>query len=146
MNKSGLDLKNARSKEYADAMKKIITDEVCPFCHDFVEKAIPAYHPNPIIVENDSWVATRNGWPYANTKEHLIFVIKRHIYTPEEMTEKEMLDFWDIVKQSKQQLEITHSTIFMRSASTGKTGATVRHLHAQMVVSSGEGPIVTAIG
>ncbi|KKQ45405.1 MAG: hypothetical protein US63_C0017G0004 [Candidatus Moranbacteria bacterium GW2011_GWC2_37_8] len=146
MNKSGLNLKNARSKEYFDAMRKIIADGVCPFCHDFVEKEKPAYHPNAVQAENDSWVATRNAWPYNNTKEHLILVVKRHIKTPEEMTEKEMLEFWDIFKQVKQKLGITHSTFFMRSDSTGETGATVQHLHAQMVVSGGEGPIMTAIG
>lgn len=146
MNKSGLDLKNARSKEYADAMKKIIADGVCPFCHDFVEKVTPAYHPNPVVVENDSWIATRNAWPYANTKEHLVFVIRRHIMTPEEMTQEEALGLWDIFKKVKQELGITHSTLLMRSDGTGKTGATVQHLHAQLIVAAGEEPVITRVG
>lgn len=146
MNKSGLDLKNARKEEQINLMKKIISDGVCPFCHDFVDKKEPSYHPNPILVENNSWVVTRNAWPYENTKEHLILVIKRHILTPEEMEKEEILDLWDIIKKIKQKLEITHSTFLMRSDSTGKTGATVKHLHAQLVVSGSEGPIVTAIG
>ena len=146
MNKSGLDLKNARREEQREVMKKIIADGVCPFCHDFVDKIEPTYHPNPIIVETDFWIATRNAWPYKNTKEHLLFIIKRHILNPEEMTSEEILDLWSIIKKVKQKLDIKHSTFLMRSDSTGMTGATVQHLHAQLVVASGEDPIITRIG
>ena len=146
MNKCGLDLSNARKEEQIKVMKKIIVDGVCPFCHDFVDKIKPAYHSNPVLVENDFWVASRNAWPYENTKEHLILVIKRHILTPEEMKEEEILGLWDVVAKVKQKLGIKHSTFLMRSDSTGKTGATVQHLHAQLIVSGGKGPIITAIG
>lgn len=148
MNKSGLDLKNAaRSKDYVNALKKIIADGVCPFCHDFVDKVKPAYHPNPILVENDSWIVTRNAWPYDNTKEHLILVIKRHILNPEEMTKEEILDLWDAIKEVKKMLDISHSTLLMRSSeSTGKTGATVQHLHAQLIMSSDDGIVLTRVG
>ncbi|MDP1883993.1 MAG: hypothetical protein Q8L10_01365 [Candidatus Moranbacteria bacterium] len=146
MNKSGLDLKNARKDEQIAVMKKIISDGVCPFCHDFVDKEKPAYHPNPTLVETGFWIATRNAWPYDHTKEHLILVIKRHILLPEEMTEEEILDLWNIIKKTKQKLKITHSTFLMRSDSTGMTGATVNHLHAQLVVSAGEEPVITRVG
>ena len=146
MNKSGLDLGNARKEEQINLMKKIITDGVCPFCHDFVDKINPAYHPNPILVENDFWIVTRNAWPYEKTKEHLILVVKRHILLPEEMTNEEILGLWDVVRKVKEELEITHSTLLMRSDSTGMTGATVQHLHAQLVVSAGEEPVITRIG
>lgn len=146
MNKSGLDLKNARKEEQVAVMKKIIADGVCPFCHDFIDKEKPAYHSNPILVENDSWIVTRNAWPYEHTKEHLILVVKRHILTPEEMTSEEVLDLWDAIKKTKQELGITHSTLLMRSDSTGMTGATVQHLHAQLVVSAGEEPVITRVG
>ena len=146
MNKSGLDLKNARKEEQIAVMKKIISDGVCPFCHDFVDKKKPAYHSNPIMVENDFWVATRNAWPYEHTKEHLILVIKRHILNQEEMKEEEILGLWSIIKKVKKKLGITHSTLLMRSDNTGKTGATVQHLHAQLVVASGEEPVITRIG
>jgi diadenosine tetraphosphate (Ap4A) HIT family hydrolase len=146
MNKSGLDLGNARKEQQIEVMKKIISDGVCPFCHDFIDKTKPIYHSKPILIETDFWVATRNAWPYDHTKEHLILVIKRHILTPEEMTKDETLDLWNIIKQIKQQLKITHSTLLMRSDSTGMTGATVQHLHAQLVVSAGEEPVITRIG
>ncbi|MFZ2187981.1 MAG: HIT domain-containing protein [Candidatus Moraniibacteriota bacterium] len=146
MNNSGLDLKNARKEEQIAVMKKIIADGVCPFCHDFVEKKKPAYHSNPVLVETDFWVVTRNAWPYGHTKEHLILVIKRHILNPEEMKEEEILDLWNIIREVKQKLGITHSTLLMRSDTTGKTGATVQHLHAQLVVASGDEPVITRIG
>ncbi|MDO8240879.1 MAG: hypothetical protein Q7T51_02800 [Candidatus Moranbacteria bacterium] len=146
MNKSGLDLKNARKEEQIAVMKKIISDGVCPFCHDFVDKEKPAYHSNPVLIETDFWIVTRNAWPYEHTREHLVIVIKRHILTPEEMRDEEILDLWNIIKKVKQELEITHSTFLMRSDSTGKTGATVQHLHAQLVVASGDEPVITRIG
>lgn len=146
MNKSGLDLKNARKDEQIAVMKKIISDGVCPFCHDFVAKEKPAYHPNPVLIETDFWVVTRNAWPYEHTKEHLVIIIKRHILMPEEMEEEEISDLWNIVKKIKQSLGITHSTFLMRSDSTGMTGATVQHLHAQLVVSAGEEAVITRIG
>ncbi len=147
MNKSGLDLNNARKDEQIKVMKQIISDGICPFCHDFVDKEKPTYHPNPVLVETDFWVATRNAWPYQNTREHLILVIKRHILMPEEMTKEEILDLWNIITKVKKKLKITHSTLLMRSDSTNKTGATVQHLHAQLVVASEDSDgIVTKIG
>lgn len=147
MNKSGLDLKNARKEEQINLMKKIIADGVCPFCHDFVEKEKLAYHPNPVLIETDFWVVTRNAWPYDHTKEHLVLVIKRHILNPEEMTKEEILDLWEIVGKIKRMLNITHSTLLMRSSeSTGKTGATVQHLHAQLIMSNDDGVVLTRVG
>lgn len=147
MNKSGLDLSNARKEEQIAIMKKIIADGVCPFCHDFVDKIKPAYHTNPVLVENNSWIATRNAWPYDNAKEHLVLIIKRHILNPEEMTKEETLDLWEIVGEVKKMLNITHSTLLMRSSeSTGKTGATVQHLHAQLIMSNDDGIVLTRVG
>ena len=146
MNKSGLDLNNARKDEQISVMKKIIADGVCPFCHDFVDKEKLMYHANPILVETDFWIATRNAWPYEHTKEHLILVIKRHILVPEEMSQDEVLDLWNIIQKIKKELGITHSTFLMRSDSTGKTGATVQHLHAQLIVAGGDAPVITRVG
>jgi len=147
MNKSGLDLNNARRKGQIKVMKKIIADGTCPFCHDFVDKVDPSYHPNPILIETDFWVVTRNAWPYESTREHLILVVKRHILMPEEMTKQESLDLWNILEMVKKKLKITHSTLLMRSDSTNKTGATVQHLHAQLIVASEDSNgIVTKIG
>lgn len=147
MNKSGVDINNARREDQIDVMKKILADGVCPFCHDFIRKERPSYHPNPILLETDNWIVTRNAWPYENTREHLVIVIKRHILMPEEMTKEETLDLWDIIARIKKKLGITHSTLLMRSDSTNKTGATVQHLHAQLVVAdSKSNGIVTKIG
>lgn len=147
MNKSGLDLSNARKEEQIATMKKIIEDGVCPFCHDFVDKIKPAYHTNPVLIENNSWIVTRNAWPYDNTKEHLVLIIKRHILNPEEMSKEEVLDLWEIVGEVKKMLNITHSTLLMRSSeSTGKTGATVQHLHAQLIMSNDDGIVLTRVG
>jgi diadenosine tetraphosphate (Ap4A) HIT family hydrolase len=145
-NKSGLDLRNARRKDQIETMKKIIADGGCPFCHDFIYKKKPFYHPNPILAETDYWITTRNAWPYENTKEHLILVIKRHILLFEEMKDEEILDLWKIVEKIKKKLGITHSTFLMRSDSTGMTGATVQHLHAQLIVAGNNKPIITRIG
>ena len=147
MNKSGLNLKNARREDQVKVMKQIIADGICPFCHDFVDKKKPAYHSNPVLIETDFWIVTRNAWPYKNTKEHLILVIKRHILMPEEMTKEETLDLWNILAKIKKKLNITHSTLLMRSDSTNKTGATVQHLHAQLIVADENSDgIVTKIG
>ena len=147
MSKSGLDLKNARKKEQIKVMKQIITDGICPFCHDFVDRQKPAYHSKPVLAETNFWIATRNAWPYKNTREHLIFVIKRHILMPEEMTKKEIIDLWNIIEKVKKMLKITHSTLLMRSDSTNKTGATVQHLHAQLIVADEKSDgIITKIG
>jgi diadenosine tetraphosphate (Ap4A) HIT family hydrolase len=147
MNKSGLDLSNARKEQQIATMKKIIADGVCPFCHDFVDKIKPAYHINPALIENNSWIATRNAWPYDNTKEHLVLIIKRHILNPEEMSKEETLDLWEIMGEVKKKLNITHSTLLMRSSeSTGKTGATVQHLHAQLIMSNEDGIVLTRVG
>ncbi len=146
MNRSGLNLKNARQKKQIEVMKKIIEDGVCPFCHDFVDRVTPFYHSKPILLENDCWVATENAWPYKNTDYHFLFVIKRHILTIEEMTDEERRLFWDILSKVKNKFDITHSTLLMRSDSTNQTGATVQHLHAQLIVAKKGEKVITRIG
>lgn len=145
-NKSGLNLENARNEKQKDVMKKIIEDKECPFCHDFVEKKVPAYHTKKIEIENKSWILTKNAWPYVGTKFHFLIVSKKHIVLPEEMDKEETLELWQIVKEAKERFKIKKSTFLMRSGTTKHTGATVEHLHAHLIVGGKGKVVVTRVG
>ncbi len=145
-NSSGLNLENAREDEQVSVMRDIIADGVCPFCHDFVDFLEPMYHAKPILHKNSSWIVTENAWPYENTAQHLLFVLRRHITHDSALTQKEIQDLWTLKKRIEKDRTITHGTFLMRSSGAGNTGATVHHLHAQLIVSGDENGVVTKVG
>jgi ATP adenylyltransferase len=124
-----LNLNNARKKEQIDVMKQIIKDGVCPFCRENLEK----YHTKPIIFETKNWVVTENAWPYNLTKKHYLVINQNHIEHSSEITD----DGWFEIKQILEKLEekegLKYGTLLMRFGDTNRTGATVNHLHFQII-------------
>ena len=69
-----LDLDNARENEQVLVMKKIINDDICPFCVENYSK----YNSKDFLKEGKYWYVVKNRWPYKNTKVHLLLIYKKH--------------------------------------------------------------------
>lgn len=133
--KAGFDHNNARTIEQKELMKKIEDDGVCSFCREHFE----AYHPNPILKENNSWLLTTNMSPYVGTTHHFFFVYtKEHKIKPSDMTREESADLFELISWVTTEHNIPGGSFFMRFGEAGWNGSSVEHLHAHLIVGEKE--------
>lgn len=129
-----LNLAHARNAQQKDLMQQIKKDGVCPFCREHLEK----YHPMPIIEERTWWVATANMSPYEGTRLHLLFIYKNHATMIDEIDGIEFneakIELFDMISWAVSEYNIDAGAFFIRFGDTDKTGGTVEHLHAQLIV------------
>jgi diadenosine tetraphosphate (Ap4A) HIT family hydrolase len=135
-NKSILNLNNSRKKEQIEVMKKIISDGVCPFCEENIEK----YHTKPILFKTDRWIVTENAWPYDGAKKHWLLIYKFHIEHTKEIDGMGWKDIGEILKRLEKEEDLDYGTFLMRFGDTAKTGATVLHVHLQLIQSDPDSP------
>jgi diadenosine tetraphosphate (Ap4A) HIT family hydrolase len=131
---------------YANVIEQIKKDGVCPFCPESVAK----YHKNPILKEGKFWVLTHNMYPYEGTKFHELLIHKTHITSFSEISKEAWDELNDFIKDFTGENKIPGATFFMRFGDTRYTGASVSHLHANLVSPDGENkerkPIIARIG
>lgn len=138
-----INIHNARVEEQRMVMEQIQKDGVCPFCREHFE----TYHSKPILFETSHWLVTENAWPYENTQKHFLFVSQKHVTTPTALEKDAWEDLNKCVEQLEKEHEVTHGTLLMRFGGSETTGATVDHLHAQLVVAqSPDIPVITRVG
>ena len=149
MPKSFVNLRNASARPdgmYKNVIKKIIADGVCPFC----PKNLKKYHKRPIIKTGAHWILTDNMYPYKGALHHLLLIHKKHIehvsrLSPAAWKELQMLiDF--ITKKRR----IKGGTLLIRFGEPAYTGASVTHLHANLIspdiAKKNRQPIMTRVG
>ena len=146
MKKNFVNLKNAKrpndkEKNYEKVIDKIKKEGVCPFCLE----NLPKYHKNPIIKENSDWIATKNMYPYENTRLHFLFIHKKHISSIEELGAEEWMSLKKIILSIRKDFKVKGGSLFVRFGNSN-TGATVTHLHFHLVVSNDESPVLVRIG
>jgi diadenosine tetraphosphate (Ap4A) HIT family hydrolase len=125
---SNVDPSNARNPEYKKAMDEIVTTTECPLC-------TLKWHPNPIIRDDGYWLLTKNGFPYEDTKQHLLMIAKRHIVDIGELTDQEAISMFKTVKWANTEFNIEGGGLAMRYGNPKYTGATITHLHAHLIQS-----------
>lgn len=121
--------------DYTAVINEIIAAGNCPFCNEH----LPKHHKNPILFENDSWILTKNGWPYAGTEFHLLVLAKRHVTEMTDLSETEQHHFFNCISWFKETYTTTGWTVLWRNGDTALTGASVNHLHAHIIVGQKKG-------
>lgn len=130
--------------DYEKVLERIIQNGHCPFC----EENLPKVHPNPILWTSAHWVVTTNAWPYAGVKSHFLLISRTHVTRIEDLSIGARLSFFDEFDQLSSQFNFKGASILWRSGDTEYTGASVMHLHAQIVVGyprSPEAPAITGL-
>lgn len=127
--KSFVDLSGSRTPEQLEVLKDIHQKGVCPFCLENLKD----YHKKPILISGKYWIATKNQWPYKNTKHHFVFIHKTHIESVDELKPKEADELILIAQKLNKKFRIKSGGLCMRFGHLGKNGATVRHLHAHLI-------------
>jgi len=131
---------------YGKVIDDIKKDGVCPFCPENLTK----YHKNPILKEGDFWLLTDNMYPYKGAKHHVLFVHKKHIQRFEEITNEAWSELQDLIRFIIKDRNIEGGAFLFRFGDTALTGASVTHLHANLVSAGSREkdrePIMTRIG
>lgn len=123
---SNVDPSNARDPEYRKAMGEIVNTTECPLC-------TLKWHPNPIIRDDGFWLLTKNGFPYADTQQHLLMIAKRHVEEFSELTDQEAVSLFKTINWANKKFNIEGGGLAMRYGDPKYTGATMKHLHAHLI-------------
>lgn len=126
---------SARKDGYADTIKKIAQDGVCPFCPEHLAK----YHKRP-IEERGPWLVTDNMYPYKPTKHHRLIIHREHITHIDQVAPHSWHVLMETLLEEAAKNKITGGTLIMRFGDTKFTGASVSHLHAHIVQSDPDDP------
>jgi diadenosine tetraphosphate (Ap4A) HIT family hydrolase len=133
------------SGKYANVIQEIQKDGVCPFCSESLKK----YHKKPILAEKKYWLLTENMYPYDGASHHLLIVHKDHIEDFSEISSPAWQELQELVKYAVKSKSIPGAALLLRFGNTAYTGASVSHLHAQLVSGNDDAtapPILTRVG
>lgn len=118
----------AKSGGYKEVLEKIEKSGKCPFCpenRDF---------KNPILKRVGGWIVKKNDWPYKNTLHHFVFIPDRHLENFSELTPDDFKALLELVTWTIKEFKIPGGGFAMRFGEPDYTGASVRHLHAHLIV------------
>jgi len=125
---------HARSDEQKKVLEDIVESGECPFCIGNLTK----HHKLPITLATDHWFVTENQWPYKNAGIQVLIIPVRHVETILELTTQEWADWATVVVQASYLYNIDAGAICMRFGDPEVSGASVRHLHSQLIVPNPE--------
>ena len=124
-------------------MKKIAQEGFCPFCPEHMGK----YHTPPIVKVGAHWYVTPNMYPYENTLHHLLIITNEHMADSKDLSPQAWAELQEHLNWAMQEYGIEGGTLLMRSGDMSKTGSSVLHLHAQLIVGSDKDrPVITRVG
>jgi ATP adenylyltransferase len=130
---------------YGQTIKQIMRDGVCPFCPEHLAK----YHQNPTLKEGRYWLLTKNMYPYIGAAHHYLLIHKKHIQGFDELTDAAWSELKEVTSWVLKERKIKGGALLMRFGDTKHTGASVTHLHAQLVSGTGDkdaDPVLARVG
>lgn len=132
--KEYVDPLNAGTPEYSRVLQKINEEERCPFCPGELKKT----HDKPIVFTTPHWIVTENQYSYPNAEFKFLIILRgKHVEEYIETTLEERLDIFDAYERLIREKKLSGSTLVWRQGETSRTGATVKHLHVQVIVGKG---------
>lgn len=132
--------------KYGKVISHIRKAGVCPFCPAHLSR----YHRNPILANGKYWLLTDNMYPYRGAKHHVLIVHKRHIESFARVSPGAWAELRKLIAALLKKRKIRGGTFLMRFGDTARTGASVSHLHANLIASGAAGkrrkPILARVG
>lgn len=129
-------LASARHAAQRDQMNDLANRGVCAFCWENLETE----HREPIELTSAHWLVTKNDYPYDDTKLHLLLIPKEHINTVSALSKAARADLVETIVAVEKKWGLEHYAFGMRSGDMHRTGGTVEHLHAHIVVGDVDSP------
>lgn len=138
--------KRGGEEGYKRIIDTIEKDGVCPFCPEHLLK----YHKNPILEDGVYWLLTDNMYSYQGAKHQLLLIHKKHIESVLDLSEKAWGELFRLVRSETTKRGIRGGTLYIRFGDSSYTGASVAHLHANVISPDLENknrePIMARVG
>lgn len=149
MKKPFVNLKNAGARPgrvYKNVIEKIKKDDMCPFC----PANLARYHKKPITKTGRYWILTDNMYPYKGARHHLLLIHKKHVETMTDIPPEAWHELLRFTQTETKKRRIDGGTFYLRFGDTAYTGASVTHLHANIISpdirKKNRKPIFTRVG
>ncbi len=126
--KSFVDVENATGEDYRNLIKIIAKDEVCPFCKENLEK-----YGNKIIDETDYWLLIEKQNLADGKRNQLVAIPKKHIETIWEIEPGVSADLLKLFSRGAIERGIEGGALVIRFGNTKLSGATIKHLHVELI-------------
>ncbi len=123
---------HARGPEQLAEMRRLDAAGICLFCPGYL-----ASHPQQqVLFSTRHWTVTPNEFPYQGTSLHLLLVPHQHASDLLELSEEARGDFWAALAAVVDRHGLSHYGLGVRNGDCRFTGATIRHVHAHVLVAS----------
>lgn len=123
--------RNARPGGYDAVIAEIAEKKICPFCSENLAKI----HQRPLDIRQ-RWIVTDNMYPYQPSLCHKLIIHREHIEHIEQMATDAWQELGEIIQEFTREQKIVGGTFLLRFGETKFTGASVAHLHANLVQSN----------
>ena len=123
---------NARSEEYKQKLEKIAELGIDPFSRENITD--PRFDPKTILHETQYWFVFENQYSYPDTKRQFVFVSQQYAESFSELPIGALANLYALAQQVCDEHKIPGGGLIMRFGDPAKSGATVLHLHAQLLV------------
>lgn len=124
-----IEMTHVRKEDQRQVMESIKNAGHCPFC----EENLLRYHTKPILHTGKHWILTENQWPYEGAQTHLLLVLRTHAETLSEIPAEAYVEFFEMLSNIEKTHNLPGGALGMRFGEPALSGATVRHIHAQIV-------------
>lgn len=123
-------LSNHRTPEQLADMLALEAAGRCVFC-DLDQE---------ILYESEHWTVTPNEFPYPGTRLHLLLVPHEHVTDLLDLSPPAQQDFWPTLAWVRTHYTLTFYGLGVRCGDCARTGATITHVHAHVIVGDVEDP------
>ncbi|HTH93403.1 MAG TPA: hypothetical protein VL576_02920 [Candidatus Paceibacterota bacterium] len=93
----------------------------------------PEFEVKNVLYETDFWIVFTNQHKYQKTKHQFVFVSQEYVETLWELPAEAHADLIGLFKKITQEYNIKGGGITTRFGDPEKSGATVKHLHLQLI-------------
>lgn len=130
----------AKSRDYRRVLGAIERTSRCPFCPENFR-----YHRKPVLKRSGGWLATENTWPYVGTRVHCLLISMKHRERFEELSHRDFVAIRHLALWLIRKYRIAGGGLALRFGDPRFTGATVRHLHFQLIQPARRGSRVATV-
>lgn len=125
---------NARTPDQLAEMERLDAAGVCLFCPE----GLARNGGQQILFSTRHWTVTPNHYPYPGTSLHLLLIPHQHAGDLLDLGDESRADFWAALAEVAQRHRLDHYGLGVRNGDCRYTGATIHHVHAHVLVGSGD--------
>lgn len=130
---------NASSPDYKKKLELIEALGIDPFARNAIEDV--RFEPKKIILESDHWFVFENQHRYKDAQFQFVFVSQHYGESMWDFSPEAQENLFTLAKEICGKYNIVGGGFSMRFGTPSKSGATVKHFHAQLIVPE-EGKVV----